>query len=129
MKYTVYLDQDNYITCVATTLNNDTELDLESMDLQHLNAYKLIDGEAVLDNEKLAELIALEERHEKDEEIAGLTEQLHSSDEDLLDFIENLFTLKNPLTFISDMIALMKNYVTLVATRQSIRERIRELQK
>jgi len=129
MLYTLNLDSDNYILSIAHTKNDSVELDLESMELAYMNAYKYIDGVLSLDEEKKAELIAQEEAEEKQIQIAELLEQLHSSDEDLLAFIEDLFSFKNPLTFISDMIGLMKNYATLVANRQSIREQIKELSK
>lgn len=127
MLYTVNIDENNYILSIAHADNDNIELDLDQLDLQYLNAYKLIDGVATLDTEKKEELEAAEEQLEKNEEIADLELQLKSSDEDLLSFIEDLFSLKNPLTFISDMINLMKNYATLVANRQSIREQIEEL--
>ena len=114
---------------VGHTSNDTVELDLESMELEYLNAYQLLEGVAVLDEKKKEELIAEQEEQEKQFEIITLTEQLKSSDEDMLDFLEQLFSFKNPLTFISDMIGLMKNYATLVATRQSIREQIKELGK
>ena len=124
--YTVNLDENGYILSVSHTENDDTELNLDEMELEYLNAYRLIDGKAVLDEKRKAELIAEKERQTKDEEIAELTEQLHSTDEDILDFVERLFSLKNPLTFISDMITLMKDYSTLVANRQKIRKQIKE---
>ena len=129
MKYTVSLDENNYILSVAHTQHDDTELNLEEMELEYLGAYQLIEGVATLDEEKKAELIAQEEEQEKQIEIMNLSLQLQSTNTDMLDFLEQLFTLKNPLTFISDMFNLMKNYTTLVATRQSLREQIKELQK
>ena len=113
---------------IAHTKNDDTELDLEKMETKYLAAYQLIDGVAILDEDKKAELVKEEDEDEKQFKIITLTGQLKSSDEDLLDFIEQLFSLKNPLTFISDMLTLMKNYTALVAERQSIRKQIKELQ-
>ena len=129
MLYTVILDENNYILSVANTKNDDTELNLEEMELEYLNAYQLIEGVAVLDEKRKAELIAEEEEEEKQTEIVVLTEQLESSDEDMLGFLEDMFSLKNPLTFISDLINLMKNYSMLVVARQQIRQKIKELQK
>ena len=127
MLYTVSLNENNYIMSVGHTANDNVELDLESMELEYLNAYQLIEGVAVLDEERKAEIIAENEEQEKQYEIITLTEQLKATDEDMLDFLERLFSFKNPLTFIADMINLMKDYATLVATRQDIREQIRRL--
>lgn len=129
MLYTVSLDENNYILSVAHTQNDNVELDLESMELDYLNAYQLIKGKAVLDEKRKAELIAEKENQEKEEQITELVMQLESSNDEMLEFVEDLFSLKNPLTFISDMFALMKNYTSLVLARQEIRERIKELKK
>ena len=127
MLYTVSLDENNYIMSVGHTTNDNVELDLESMELEYLNAYQLVEGVAVLNEERKAEIIAQNEEQEKEMEIMDLVAQLKATDEDMLDFVERLFSFKNPLTFIADMIGLMKDYATLVATRQSIREQIRRL--
>lgn len=129
MLYTVSLDSSNYILSVAHTKNDDTELNLEEMELEYLSAYKMTDGSAVLDLVKKAELIAEEAAREKQEQIDDLIQQLESSNDEMLEFVEDLFSLKNPLTFISDMFTLMKNYTALVTERQSIRQQIKELQK
>ena len=128
MLYTVSLDENNYIMSVGHTSNDNVELDLESMELEYLNAYQLVEGQAVLDEERKAEIIAQNEEQAKQMEIITLTEQLKATDEDMLDFVERLFSFKNPLTFIADMINLMKDYATLVSNRQSIREQLRRLQ-
>ena len=129
MLYTVSLNENNYIMSVGHTSNDNVELDLDSMELEYLNAYQLLEGVAVLDEEKKAEIIAQNEEQEKQMQIFSLLEQLHQTDEDMLDFVERLFSFKNPLTFIADMINLMKDYATLVATRQGIREQIKNLRK
>lgn len=129
MLYTVSLDEKNYIMSVAHTSKDDTELNLEEMELDYLNAYQIIKGKAVLDEKRKAELIAEKENQEKEEQITELVMQLESSNDEMLEFVEDLFSLKNPLTFISDMFTLMKNYTALVTERQSIRQQIKELQK
>ena len=129
MLYTISLDENNYIQSIGHTKKDNTELDIEKIDLQYLNAYQLIDGIVVLNEDRKKELIQENEKIAKEEEILTLTDHLKQSDEDLLDFVEQLFALKNPLTFISDMFTLMKNYTALVAERQSIRKQIKELQK
>ena len=58
MLYTVNLDSDNFILSVAHTNNDNTELDLENMDLDFLNAYQLLNGQCVLNQERKEEIIA-----------------------------------------------------------------------
>ena len=127
--FTVNLDKDGFILSISHTAGDNVSLNLEEMDLNHLNAYQLIDGKAVLNEEKLAELVAEEEEREKESEIADLTSQLESSNDNMLGFLEDLGSLTNPLTFISDLISLAKKYATLIANRKSIREQIEELKK
>ena len=127
--FTVNLDKDGFILSISHTAFDNVSLNLEEMDLNHLNAYQLIDGKAVLNEEKLAELVAEEEEREKEIEIADLTLQLESSNDDMLGFLEDLGSLTNPLTFISDLISLAKKYATMIANRKSIREQIEELKK
>lgn len=129
MLYTVNKDENNFILSVSHTANDDTELDLDKMDLKYLNAYKMTESGAVLDEVKKALIIADEEAQEKAQHIMELWEELHSTDEDLFSFVEDIFTLKNPLTFITDLISLMTKYATLVAQRQAIRKEIGDLQK
>ena len=92
MLYTVSLDENNYIMSVGHTANDNVELDLESMELEYLNAYQLVEGVAVLDEERKAEIIAQNEEQEKQMEIITLTEQLKATDEDMLDFLERLLS-------------------------------------
>lgn len=127
--FTVNLDKDGFILSISHTAFDNVSLNLEEMDLNHLNAYQLIGEKAVLNEEKLAELVAEEEQKEKEIEIADLTSQLESSNDDMLGFLEDLGSLTNPLTFISDLISLAKKYATLIANRKSIREQIEELKK
>ena len=127
MLYTVNIDKDGFILSISHTAFDNVSLNLEEMDLNHLNAYQLFDGKAVLNEEKLAELIAEEEEREKEFEIADLTSQLESSNDDMLGFLEDLGSLTNPLTFISDLISLAKKYATMIANRKSIREQIKKL--
>ncbi len=129
MLYTVNMDENGYILSISNTEHDSVELDLDTMELEYLNAYQIIDGKAVLDEKRKAELIKEEQQREKDEEIAELVEELKATDEDMLDFLERLFSFKNPLTFISDMISLMKEYAVLVANRQQIRKEIKEKMK
>lgn len=128
-KYTLNLDKDNYVLSIAHTDHDDVELNLDSLNLNYLSAYKYANGEMVLDELKKAELIAEDVAREKQEQINELTSQLEATNDDMLGFVEDLFSLKNPLTFINDMFNLMKNYTSLVAARQEIREEIKELEE
>ena len=129
MLYTINLDDNNYILSLSHTKNDNIEVDPESLELKYLNAYQLIEGMPVLNEERKAELIANEEQKQKEEQIAELIRQLEATNDDMLDFVEQLCSLNNPLTFINDLIALMKNYSALVLARQHIRQEIKELQK
>lgn len=131
MKYTVNLDEQNYVLSIANTPNDNIELDLTDIDLSHLNAYQLLDNELVLDEAKLNELIAQEHQHEVDEEIFDLEQKLNSTDYIMARMLEEIMVLDKPLTFIADMIKIFvsygKKYKTQLANRKSWRERIEEL--
>lgn len=131
MKYTVNLDEQNYVLSIANTPNDNIELDLTDIDLPHLNAYQLLDNELVLDEVKLNELIAQEHQHEVDDEIFDLEQKLNSTDYIMARMLEEIMALDKPLTFIADMIKIFvyygKKYKTQLANRKSWRERIEEL--
>ena len=131
MKYTVNLDDNNYVLSIANTPNDNIELDLTDIDLPHLNAYQLLDNELVLDEVKLNELIAQEHQHEVDYEIFELEQKLNSTDYIMARMLEENMALDKPLTFIADMIKIFvsyaKKYKIQLANRKSWRERIEEL--
>ena len=131
MKYTVNLDDNNYVLSIANTPNDNIELDLTDIDLPHLNAYQLLDNELVLDEVKLNELIAQEHQHEVDYEIFDLEQKLNSTDYIMARMLEEIMALDKPLTFIADMIKIFVSYVqkykTQLANRKSWRERIEKL--
>lgn len=131
MKYTVNLDENNYVLSIASTPNDNIELDLTGIDLSHLNAYQLLDNELVLDEVKLNELIAQEHQHEVDDEIFDLEQKLNSTDYIMAKMLEEIMALDKPLTFIADMIKIFvsyaKKYKIQLANRKSWRERIEEL--
>lgn len=131
MKYTLNLDEKNYILSIAHTPDDDVELDLTDIDLKHLSAYQLLDNELVLDEAKLNELIAQEHQREVDEEIFDLEQKLNSTDYIMARMLEEIMALDKPLTFIADMIKIFvsygKKYKTQLANRKSWRERIEEL--
>lgn len=131
MKYTVNLNEQNYVLSIANTPNDNIEVDLTDIDLPHLNAYQLLDNELVLDEVKLNELIAQEHQHEVDEEIFDLEQKLDSTDYIMARMLEEIMALDKPLTFIADMIKIFVSYAqkykTQLANRKSWRERIEEL--
>lgn len=126
--FTINLDKDNYILSISHTQNDNVNIDLSTLDLRYLNAYKYENSEIILDEKKKAQLIVEEEAREKADEIAELKEQLQGTDEDILAMLEDIGSLTNPLTFVADLIALVKKYATLIAERKNIREQIKELE-
>ena len=133
MLYTVNLDKDNFILSLSHTANDDVDLDLDQMDLVHIGAYQLIDGIAVLNQDKLAELIDEEEQESKDAEIFDLQEKLNQTDYIVSRAFEEVMSLTNPLTWVADVIKIMIKYSTKyaeqLANRKTWRERIEELKK
>lgn len=130
-KYTLNLDENNFILSIAHTINDDTELDLSKIELKFLNAYQLIDGEVVLNEERYNELKAEEEEIEKQIEIADLEEKLNETDYIIARWGEEIVALDNPLTWIADAIKINIKYATkykeTFANRKTWRERIEEL--
>lgn len=59
-KYTLNLDENNYVLSIAHTANDDIELDLSQYDLTYLSAYQYKDGKLVLDKEKQNQMKAEE---------------------------------------------------------------------
>ena len=79
-KYTLNLDQNNYVLSIAHTDNDNIELDLSKYDLTYLSCYQYIKGELVLDENKLSELEALKEKDRLLREKAELETWLSSHD-------------------------------------------------
>lgn len=77
MKYTIYKDDNNYILSIANTPNDDTEIDLSTLDLDYLNCYKYENGAITFDETKKQKLID-EEKNKPYE--ATLTERLDAID-------------------------------------------------
>lgn len=61
--YTLNLDENNYVLCIAHTANDNIELDLSQYELEYMNAYQYINGQMILDEVKKAQIIA--EREEQ----------------------------------------------------------------
>ena len=64
-KYTLNLDNNNYVLSVAHTSNDSIELDLSKYDMNHISCYRFIGGTLVLDNAKMARVIKEEEGRER----------------------------------------------------------------
>lgn len=65
MKYTLNLDNNNYVLSIAHTPNDNIELDLSECDLRYLNAYQFSDGKLVLDDAKKQAIIETENAREE----------------------------------------------------------------
>lgn len=127
-KFTVYTDKDGFILSIGHTKNDSIVLDLEKMDLEYLNAYKLIDNIAVLDEERKAEIIAEREAAEKKLHIEELKQYLKDTDYITAETFEKVMALNNPVTFIADIIKILvefrSKYADIIAARQQAREEI-----
>lgn len=132
MKYTVNLDENNYILSISHTLNDDTEIDLSLLDTQYLNAYRLINSEIILDEARKAELVAEEIRRNASAEISDLKQKLSETDYIFAQEVEEISSLSNPVTFISDLIKILVSYSTkykdIISNRKAWRDRIKELE-
>lgn len=64
-KYTLNLDENKYVLSAAHTPNDNIELDLSQVDLQHLSAYQFIDGKLVLDEAKKQIIMDAEKAREE----------------------------------------------------------------
>ena len=132
MLYTVNIDMNGYILSVGHTKNDDTELDLDKMDLPHINAYKLTSEGFILDEQRLTELVQDEEQKAKDDEIAQLKEMLNQTDYIMAETFESIMALNNPVTFIADFIKVLvdfkQQYAEAIENRKLWRQRIKELE-
>ena len=79
-KYTLNLDTNNYVLSIAHTKNDNIELDLSKYDLSNMLCYQYINGELILDENKLAEHEALKEKDRLLKEKAELESWLSSHD-------------------------------------------------
>lgn len=131
MKYTLSLDENNYVMGIAHTKNDDFELDISTIEVQYLNAYQKVKDKLVLDENRKQELIEQEHQHEIQEEIITLQANLNSTDYIMARMLEEIMSLDKPITFISDMIKIFveygSKYKDTLADRKAWRERIEEL--
>lgn len=133
MLYTVNTDNELYVLSISHTSNDNIELDLSLIDLKYLNAYKLIDNELILDQEKKQKLVEDEIIYNKTSRINELKILLNETDYICARAFEEVLALSNPLTFISDFIKILVKYSTeykeVIANRIAWRKEIQELEK
>lgn len=129
--FTVNLDENKYILSISHTKNDNVEIDLSLLDMRYLNAYKLVNSEIILDEQKKAEMEAEETQRGKDTEIAELEKMLKDTDYIFSKELEEITSLSNPVTFITDLIKILvayaKDYKDVIANRKNWRARIEEL--
>ena len=118
-KYTLNLDSANHILSIAHTAADDVELDLSTIDTDHLGAYQYIDGALVLDEDKLAEMLAAEKKAENDVEISRLKSELASTDYQIIKCSECML-LGEPMPY---------DVAELHERRQAIRDAINALEQ
>ena len=131
--YTVNTDKNGFILSISHTLKDNIPLDIKKIDMRYMNAYRLVEGQPVLDEEKKAEIVAEEQKEAKDTEIESLKKSLAETDYIVSETFENVLALDNPVTFISDFIKILvqfnSKYATVIANRKIWRDRIEELSK
>lgn len=79
-KYTLNYTRDGHILSISHTAADDVELDLSTIDTDHLGAYRYIDGALALDEDKLAEMLATEKRAENAVEVSRLKAEIAATD-------------------------------------------------
>lgn len=114
MLYTLNLDTDNYVLSIAHTPNDNIELDLSSVDLEHLSCYQLINGSLILDEKKLNESKQKENKLAIEEQIATLKQELATYD---------YIGVK-----ISMGVSTKEEYADKIAYTETLREKIRDLE-
>ena len=133
MLYTVNKDKDNFILSLSHTANDDTEIDIESIDMNYLNAYQLIGGKMIMNQDRKEEIVNSRNQKAKETEIISLKTSLADTDYIVAEAFENVLALDNPVTFISDLIKILvqynSKYATVIANRKLWRNRIEELSK
>ena len=78
--YTLNLDSNNYVLSIAHTKNDNVELDLSKYDLFNMSCYQYINGELILDKNKIAEKEKLKEKDKLLKEKAELEIWLRNHD-------------------------------------------------
>ena len=129
-KYTITTDKDGYVLSISHTAKDDVSLDLATLDLDYLNAYRYIDGVLWLDEDRKAQIIAEREAEAKATQIEELKQFLNSTDYVIAETFEKVMSLNNAVTFIADFIKIMiefkTKYATILAERAAARQIIED---
>ena len=130
MLYTVNTDKEGYIMSLSHTPKDSVELDLKGMELQYLSAYKILDGIAVLDEERKSQIIAEEEAEADAEHRLELKRYLKDTDYVVAETFEKVMSLNNAVTFIADFIKILvefrSKYADILQARQEAREELND---
>ena len=118
-KYTLNYTRDGHILSISHTAADDVELDLSTIDTAHLGAYQYMDSALVLDEDKLAEMLAAEKKAESDAEIARLKAELAATDYQIIKCSECML-LGEPMPY---------DVAELHERRQAIRDAINALEQ
>ena len=78
--YTLNLDENGHILSIAHTAADDVDIDLSTIDTDHLGAYQYMGGALVLDEDKLAEMLAAEKQAENAVEVSRLKAEIAATD-------------------------------------------------
>ena len=115
-KYTITTSKDGFVLSISHTAKDNISLDLTTLDLDYLNAYKFIDGVLWLDEERKAQIINEREAEAKALQIEELKEFLNRTDYVVAETFEKVMSLNNAVTFIADFIKIMIEFKTKYAT-------------
>ena len=133
MLYTVNTDSNNYVISIAHTVHDNIEIDLSLIDVNYLNAYKLINDVLTLDEARKEEIIIENEQLAKQLRIDELKKYLTDTDYIMAKMVEEIMALNNPITFIADVIKIFVAYATKytkeLEERKHARTEIEELEK
>lgn len=128
MKYTITTEKDDYIASISHSKNDDVEIDIESIDLQHLGAYKYANGTVFLDETRREAMIIEENQRKHQEHIEVLKQFLKDTDYVVAETFEQVLVLNNPVTFITDIIKILvqfkSKYAAILEERANAREEI-----
>ena len=129
MKYKCITDEEGYIIKIEKD-DKGIDIDLTDQFISFMSCFKLDNGKAVLDEEKLQQTIAAES---KDSRIAELERMLAETDYIQDGLISGMLQLKKPVTFIADLIALftstLTEYPTILAQRAEWIAELKSLKK
>ena len=117
-KYTLNYTKDGHILSISHTDADDVELDLSTIDTDHLGAYQYMGGALVLDEDKLAEMLAAEKQAENAVEVSRLKAEIAATDYQIIKCSECML-LGEPTPY---------DVAELHEKRQAIRDEINALE-